>query len=148
MRTTLKGITMATTLRESSKAGQDQVRIFEFGPVSQQGVSGATRMGANLIMVNQLLTDRGQPPLELKDLVPQVNQLKVFVDLCHLYGMAVIFDFNNLQHLRIPRMLVLGTPAAGRELPMDWSCSHETPSADGCECCGVEASAPQPFHVP
>ena len=34
----------------------------------------------------------GPPPLELKDLVPQVNQLKVFVDLCHLYGMAVIFD--------------------------------------------------------
>ena len=40
---------MATTLRESSKAGQDQVRISEFGPVSQQGVSEATRMGANLI---------------------------------------------------------------------------------------------------
>ena len=42
--------------------------------------------------VNQLLADRGCPPLELKDLVPQVNQLKVFIDLCHLYGMAVIFD--------------------------------------------------------
>jgi len=45
-----------------------------------------------LIMVNRLLADKGQPPLELKDLVPQVNQLKVFVDLCHLSGMAVIFD--------------------------------------------------------
>lgn len=45
-----------------------------------------------LTTVNQLLADRGQQPLQLKDLVPQVNQLKVFVDLCHLYGMAVIFD--------------------------------------------------------
>ncbi len=42
--------------------------------------------------VNQLLADRGRPPLALQDLVPQVNQLKAFVDLCHLYGMAVIFD--------------------------------------------------------
>ena len=45
-----------------------------------------------LTMVNWLLAEKGQPPLELKDLIPQVNQLKVFVDLCHLYGMAVIFD--------------------------------------------------------
>lgn len=42
--------------------------------------------------VNRLLVDRGRPPLELHHLVPQVNQLKAFVDLCHLYGMAVIFD--------------------------------------------------------
>ncbi|MEJ7593505.1 MAG: hypothetical protein WKF77_18345 [Planctomycetaceae bacterium] len=40
---------MVTTLRESSKPGTDQVRKSEFGLVSQQGVSEATRMGANLV---------------------------------------------------------------------------------------------------
>lgn len=45
-----------------------------------------------LARVNQLLAERGQAPLELADLSPQINQLKCFVDLCHLYGMAVLFD--------------------------------------------------------
>jgi 1,4-alpha-glucan branching enzyme len=45
-----------------------------------------------LDIVNRLLTDKGQPPLSRQDLEPQVNQLKCFVDLCHLYGIAVLFD--------------------------------------------------------
>ena len=42
--------------------------------------------------VNQMLERHGRQPLSLQDLVPQINQLKVFIDLCHLHGMAVIFD--------------------------------------------------------
>lgn len=45
-----------------------------------------------LPLVNRLLAEKGQAPLLQTDLEPQVNQLKVFVDLCHLYGIAVIFD--------------------------------------------------------
>ena len=42
--------------------------------------------------VNALLAAKGQPSLASADLLSQVNQLKVMIDLCHLYGLAVIFD--------------------------------------------------------
>lgn len=45
-----------------------------------------------LEIVNRLLADKGQPPLTQADLEPQVNQLKAFIDLCHLYGIAVLLD--------------------------------------------------------
>lgn len=41
---------------------------------------------------NELLGRRGFPPLTQRELVVPVNQLKVLVDLCHVYGMAVILD--------------------------------------------------------
>src|SRR5690606_6794827 len=62
-----------------------------FSPEMDYGVE-APDLPRYLETVNRLLADRGQPPLQLGDLEPQINQLKVFVDLCHLYGMAVIFD--------------------------------------------------------
>src|SRR5260370_17097908 len=34
----------------------------------------------------------GKPPLTLAELVHCTNQLKCLVDLCHLHGIAVIFD--------------------------------------------------------
>jgi len=42
--------------------------------------------------VNRLLAAKGRPPLSAIDLKGQVNQLKTFIDLCHLYGIAVIAD--------------------------------------------------------
>jgi 1,4-alpha-glucan branching enzyme len=42
--------------------------------------------------VNQLLERRGTKPIGLADLRGQVNQLKAFVDICHVYGIAVIAD--------------------------------------------------------
>jgi 1,4-alpha-glucan branching enzyme len=42
--------------------------------------------------VNGLLAACGQPPLQRRHLVGHVNQLKAFVDICHLHGLAVIFD--------------------------------------------------------
>jgi 1,4-alpha-glucan branching enzyme len=48
-------------------------------------------------LVNRMLEAKGAPPLTISDLKGQVNQLKTFVDLCHLYGIAVIADvvFNH-----------------------------------------------------
>lgn len=48
-------------------------------------------------LVNRLLEAKGAPPLTVAELTGQVNQLKTFVDLCHLYGIAVIADvvFNH-----------------------------------------------------
>ncbi|MGE3932149.1 MAG: alpha amylase C-terminal domain-containing protein [Rhodospirillaceae bacterium] len=47
--------------------------------------------------VNAQLARHGQPPLTAAQLVVPINQLKAFVDLCHLKGLAVLFDvvFNH-----------------------------------------------------
>ncbi|MFL6130018.1 MAG: alpha amylase C-terminal domain-containing protein [Mycobacteriales bacterium] len=42
--------------------------------------------------VNALLAAKGAAPLRAEQLAGQVNQLKAFVDVCHLYGLAVIPD--------------------------------------------------------
>lgn len=45
-----------------------------------------------LARVNALLARKGIGPKRTADLVSHANQLKMFVDLCHLYGVAVIGD--------------------------------------------------------
>jgi 1,4-alpha-glucan branching enzyme len=42
--------------------------------------------------VNALLSARGAGPLRAGQLAGQANQLKAFVDVCHRYGLGVIFD--------------------------------------------------------
>jgi len=42
--------------------------------------------------VNQLLAEKQRPPLTAAHLTGQINQLKALIDLCHLYGLAVIAD--------------------------------------------------------
>lgn len=42
--------------------------------------------------VNALLAARGAGPKTARELSSHVNQLKLFIDLCHLYGIAVIAD--------------------------------------------------------
>ena len=45
-----------------------------------------------LSTVNGLLASKAQPQLQLADIRPGPNQLKVLVDLCHLHGIAIAFD--------------------------------------------------------
>lgn len=45
-----------------------------------------------LTSVNHLLHAKGQPSVTIQELTGQINQLKTLVDLCHLYGIAVIMD--------------------------------------------------------
>ena len=63
--------------------------------------------------VNALLAKKGRPPLTLQHLSGQVNQLKAFIDVCHLYGMAVLvdvvynhagggFDAQSIDHFDFP----------------------------------------------
>lgn len=42
--------------------------------------------------INGLLTKKGKPTLVVENLYSQVNQLKAMIDLCHVYGIAVILD--------------------------------------------------------
>ena len=45
-----------------------------------------------LTKVNTLLAKKGCPRLTEGQLIGQMNQLKVLIDLCHLYGIAFIPD--------------------------------------------------------
>jgi 1,4-alpha-glucan branching enzyme len=45
-----------------------------------------------LARVNRLLAAKGFGPLSAAHLTGQINQFKAFIDLCHLYGIAVITD--------------------------------------------------------
>jgi 1,4-alpha-glucan branching enzyme len=53
--------------------------------------------GAYADLLNPMLVDRGLAPWQADDLRGGMNQLKALVDLCHLHGLAVIFDlvFNH-----------------------------------------------------
>jgi len=52
----------------------------------------AAALPSYLDKVNALLAARGAGPLKPEQLAGQTNQLQAFVDICHLYGLAVIFD--------------------------------------------------------
>ena len=62
-----------------------------FSPEMDYAVQAAD-LGPYLIIVNELLAERGCDPLTPAHLEGQVNQLKVLIDICHLYGLAVILD--------------------------------------------------------
>ena len=50
------------------------------------------QLGWRLANINRMLERFGKPPLTLAELAHCTNQLKCLVDLCHLHGIAVIFD--------------------------------------------------------
>lgn len=49
-------------------------------------------LNEHLATINRLLTSKGFPPLASADIASAPAQLKALVDLCHLYGIAVVFD--------------------------------------------------------
>jgi 1,4-alpha-glucan branching enzyme len=55
-------------------------------------VAAASALPAYLTTINGLLAARQQRPLRLEDIQSGPAQLKVLVDLCHVYGIAVTFD--------------------------------------------------------
>ncbi len=62
-----------------------------FSPDQPYVVSDPAALAGYLVSVNRLLAAKGQPPLRAGQLAG-ANQLKVLIDLCHLYGIAVVFD--------------------------------------------------------
>ena len=67
-----------------------------FSPEMAYGVSDAD-LPPYLARANELLAAKGLAPYSAADLRGEMNQLKALVDLCHAYGLAVIFDlvFNH-----------------------------------------------------
>jgi 1,4-alpha-glucan branching enzyme len=63
-----------------------------FSPDFPYVVTDTRVLAQHLTTINDLLQARNLPPLGLADMTPGPAQLKVMVDLCHLYGIAVVFD--------------------------------------------------------
>ena len=49
-------------------------------------------LGPYVGRINQLLTAKGLAPYAIADLRGEMNQLKALIDLCHIYGLAVVLD--------------------------------------------------------
>jgi len=63
-----------------------------FSPENRYGVTDRQQLAGYLATVNRLLEQKQLAGLTLNDLTPVPNQLKALVDLCHLYGIALVFD--------------------------------------------------------
>lgn len=63
-----------------------------FSPDFPYVVTDAAALSAHLANINDLLSAKGFPLLSLQDITPGPGQLKALVDLCHVYGIAVVFD--------------------------------------------------------
>src|SRR5262249_16985575 len=63
-----------------------------FSPDLPYAVDDQAALAGYLATANRLLVAKGQPALTLADLSSAANQLKALVDLCHLYGIAIVFD--------------------------------------------------------
>jgi 1,4-alpha-glucan branching enzyme len=63
-----------------------------FSPEMTFQVEEPDQVERYLTTVNAMLAAGGRPQLSLSELLPGPNQLKCLIDLCHLNGIAVIFD--------------------------------------------------------
>jgi 1,4-alpha-glucan branching enzyme len=63
-----------------------------FSPEADYGVPPGPVLDRYLERVNALLAARGQAPYVARDLATSSDQLRALVDVCHLYGLAVILD--------------------------------------------------------
>src|SRR5262249_30714263 len=52
----------------------------------------ASDLDRYLDTANQLLAEKDRPPLARQDLATHPNQLKALIDICHVWGLAVILD--------------------------------------------------------
>jgi 1,4-alpha-glucan branching enzyme len=63
-----------------------------YSPEMEYTVATGPALDRYFDRVNQLLQQRGQPGLPPGALDAQVNQLKALIDVCHVYGIAVLLD--------------------------------------------------------
>jgi len=62
-----------------------------FSPETEFAVD-ANALPAYLDAVNQLLSDKHLSLYTIEDITGEMNQLKAFIDLCHIYGIGVVID--------------------------------------------------------
>ena len=70
--------------------GYDGIDLFS--PEMDYGETNAAEQAHYLTKINRLLRNRGARELALGEIRTSINQLKVLIDVCHLYGIAVLLD--------------------------------------------------------
>jgi 1,4-alpha-glucan branching enzyme len=99
---------VAEKLEYLRKLGVNAIQLLpiqEFETASSMGYNGvdyfspendyciaADQLGWRLAHINRMFEDLGKPPVTAGELSCGDNQLKCLIDLCHLHGIAVIFD--------------------------------------------------------
>jgi len=63
-----------------------------FSPEMDYGIHSAAELQRYLDRVNPLFEKRGAPPVTVAEATGAMNQLKVLIDLLHVWGIAVILD--------------------------------------------------------
>jgi 1,4-alpha-glucan branching enzyme len=63
-----------------------------FSPETDYQVEDVNELQRYRQEANRLLAQHGLPPVSLEQIRPGPNQLKLIIDLCHLNGLAVLFD--------------------------------------------------------
>ena len=90
------GVNMLQPLPIDEQEGKDPAMGYAgadiFSPDFPYVCTDAAALPGYLTTINALLAKKGKPKLKLVDILPGIAQLKVLVDLAHLYGMAVAFD--------------------------------------------------------
>src|SRR5215469_12768024 len=62
-----------------------------FSPDFPYVVADSRTLKQHLATINGLLQAKNQPPIGAGDIASGTAQLKALVDLCHVYGIAVVF---------------------------------------------------------
>jgi len=70
--------------------GYDGIDLFS--PEMDYGETNAAELAHYLTKVNRLLRNRGVRELALAEVRTSIDQLKVLIDVCHLYELAVLLD--------------------------------------------------------
>src|SRR5208337_3376051 len=63
-----------------------------FSPDFPYVVTDPNALAQRVATINSLLQAKNQPPIGVSDIASGPAQLKALVDLCHVYGIAVVFD--------------------------------------------------------
>jgi len=63
-----------------------------FSPDTPYVVQGQPALSGYLTTINRLLAAKGIAPMSTADIASGPAQMKAMVDLCHVYGIAVVFD--------------------------------------------------------
>lgn len=63
-----------------------------FSPENDYAETDNTRLQQYLAQINAILAQRGQTPYTINDIRNPDDQLRALVDICHIYGLAVLFD--------------------------------------------------------
>lgn len=63
-----------------------------YSPESDYAISDPNQLQSYLNRLNELLVAKHLPPYEMADIATSSNQLRALIDLCHVYGIAVLLD--------------------------------------------------------